>query len=209
MNQVIPFNFENHPVRTVVIDQVPWWVGKDVAGSLGFKDVVNAIKQHCRGVVKYHPIIDALGRTQEVRIINEPDVFRLITNSHLPQAQRFERWLFEEALPQIRKTGAYVPAGMVVTLDSKALIEANDTLKAAIRRIQNLETERNHLRERERLQRRINKLETQLAKKNTPLTDAEKEQIKLFGKNASAGQIARMINRSPSTVRRVLKEAGL
>jgi prophage antirepressor-like protein len=207
-NQIIPFNFENHAIRTMVLDETPWWVGRDVCEALGYKTPQRAIYAHCKGVPKRHPL-QTEGGIQEVRIINEPDVFRLITNSHLPQAQRFERWLFEEVLPQIRKTGAYVPAGMAVTLDSKALIEVNDILKAAARRIQNLETERDHLRERERLQRRINNLETQLAKKNTPLTDTEKEQIKLFGKNASAGQIARMINRSPSTVRRVLKEAGL
>jgi prophage antirepressor-like protein len=48
-----------------------------------------------------------MGGRQEVRIINEGDVFRLIVNSRLPQAQRFEKWLFEEVIPQIRKTGGY------------------------------------------------------------------------------------------------------
>jgi prophage antirepressor-like protein len=208
MNQVIPFNFESHAVRTVVIDEAPWWVGRDVCDALGYQNSRQAMNDHCKGVSKRYPL-ETEGGTQEVRIISEPDVFRLIVSSHRPQAQRFEKWLFEEALPQIRKTGAYVPEGMAVPLDSKAIIEINDTLKAAVRRIRDIETERDHLRERELLQRRIYRLETQLAKKNTPLTAAEKEQIKLFGKNASAGQIARMINRSPSTVRRVLREARL
>ncbi|MDR0722758.1 MAG: Bro-N domain-containing protein, partial [Treponema sp.] len=108
MNQVIPFNFENHDVRVVMIDGQEWWVGKDVVESLGFKDTVNAIKQHCKGVVKHHPLQTGGGK-QEVRIISEGDVFRLIVNSRLPQAQRFEKWLFEEVLPQIRKTGSYIP----------------------------------------------------------------------------------------------------
>ena len=99
---VVPFNFQTHEVRTVVIDDTPHWVAKDVCEVLGYKDTVNAVKQHCRGVVKHHPIVDALGRTQEARIIAEPDLYRLIAHSHLPAAQEFEAWIFEEVLPTIR-----------------------------------------------------------------------------------------------------------
>jgi prophage antirepressor-like protein len=108
MSNIIPFQFESHEVRTVVgEDGNVWFVGKDVAKALGYTDTVNAIKQHCDGVVKHHPIVDALGRSQEARIINEPDVYRLVTHSQLPEAQRFEKWVFEEVLPSIRKTGHY------------------------------------------------------------------------------------------------------
>jgi prophage antirepressor-like protein len=107
MRKLIPFIFEDKPVRAVVIDGADYWIGRDVARVLGYKDTVNAIKTHCRGVVKHHPIVDALGRTQEVRVIGEPDVFRLIAASRLPEAVRFEKWLFEEVLPQIRRTGSY------------------------------------------------------------------------------------------------------
>jgi prophage antirepressor-like protein len=64
---LIPFTFDSSAIRVVVIDSDPWFVGKDVAEALGYKDTVNAIKQHCRGVVKRHPIVDSLGRAQEVR----------------------------------------------------------------------------------------------------------------------------------------------
>jgi prophage antirepressor-like protein len=101
------FSFEAHEVRTVEIDGATWWVGKDVCEVLGYKDTVNAIKQHCRGVVKHHPIVDSLGRNQEVRIIAEPDLFRLIAGSRLPEANRFEAWIYEEVLPSIRRTGSY------------------------------------------------------------------------------------------------------
>ncbi len=104
---LIPFQFQSLTVRTVVIDDEVWWVGKDVAAALGYADPTNAIKQHCRGVVKRHPIVDSLGRTQEARILAEPDVLRLIVGSSLPEAQRFERWVFEEVLPSLRKTGRY------------------------------------------------------------------------------------------------------
>lgn len=106
MNAVIPYAFEGKQVRTVVLEKEPWWVGKDVADVLGYANHNDAIKQHCKGVAKRYPL-QTPGGVQEVRIINEGDVFRLIVSSTLPEAQRFEKWLFEEALPAIRKTGPY------------------------------------------------------------------------------------------------------
>ena len=108
MSDLNVFAFDSQAVRVVMVDGEPWFVGKDVAEVLGYKDTTNAIKQHCRGVVNHHPIVDSLGRNQEVRIISEPDMLRLIVGSNLPAAERFERWVFEEVLPSIRKTGAYV-----------------------------------------------------------------------------------------------------
>lgn len=107
MSELNVFAFDSQAVRVVLMVGEPWFVGKDVAEVLGYKDTINAIKQHCRGVVKHHPILDSLGRTQEVRIISEPDMLRLIVGSKLPGAERFERWVFEEVLPSIRKTGRY------------------------------------------------------------------------------------------------------
>ena len=108
MTDLSVFAFDSQAVRVVMVDGQPWFVGKDVAEVLGYKDTTNAIKQHCRGVVNHHPIVDSLGRNQEVRIISEPDMLRLIVSSKLPAAEAFERWVFEEVLPSIRKTGAYV-----------------------------------------------------------------------------------------------------
>lgn len=107
MTDIVPFEYNGAAVRVVTIDGEPWFVGKDVAEVLGYADHTNAMKQHCRGVVKRHPIVDALGRTQEARILSEPDVLRLIVGSRLPAAERFERWVFEEVLPTIRRTGGY------------------------------------------------------------------------------------------------------
>lgn len=107
MSNVTPYNFEGAAVRALQIDGEPWFVGKDVAEALGYKDTVNAVKQHCRGVAKHHPIADALGRRQDTRLLSEPDVLRLIVNSTLPAAERFERWVFEDVLPSIRRTGGY------------------------------------------------------------------------------------------------------
>ena len=99
MSNIVPFIFENHQVRVLTdADGKALFVAKDVAEALGYKDTVNAIKQHCRGVVIHHPIADALGRTQEVRVIREPDMYRLIFGSNLPSAQDFEKVVVEEIL---------------------------------------------------------------------------------------------------------------
>lgn len=106
MNDVTVFNFRSHNVRTILIDNEPWFVAKDVAEALGYKDPSMATRSHCKGVSKLHPLRTA-GGTQEVRIIREPDLYRLIAGSTLPAAQEFEAWIFEEVLPTIRKTGKY------------------------------------------------------------------------------------------------------
>ena len=108
--QVAPattFSFQSQVIRIITDGEHPLFVAKDVAQALGYADTVNAIKQFCRGVVKHHPIVDSLGRTQEVRVIEEPDVYRLIFGSKLDSAQKFQDWVFEEVLPAIRKTGKY------------------------------------------------------------------------------------------------------
>ena len=80
--------------------------GKDIAKALGYSDTVNALKQHCCGVVKHH-LIDSLGRQQEATFIPESDVYRLIISSKLPSAEKFERWVFEEVLPTLMHEGSY------------------------------------------------------------------------------------------------------
>ncbi len=100
------FFFGNAPVRTMVKDGEVWFVAKDVAEILGYRDHINAIKQHCKGVVKHHVLSN--GGPQEMTIIPERDVYRLIMRSNLPHAERFEEWVVGEVLPSIRKTGSYV-----------------------------------------------------------------------------------------------------
>ena len=108
MTSVSPFQFQNqYEIRTLTNDNGEvLFVGKDVAAALGYADHTNAMKQHCKGVVKHHPLQTAGGK-QEARVLTEADVLRLIVNSKLPAAEAFERWVFEEVLPSIRKTGAY------------------------------------------------------------------------------------------------------
>jgi len=91
------------------------------------------MNKHCRGVAKRYPITDALGRAQEVRILSEPDVLRLIVRSKLPEAEAFERWVFEEVLPSIRKSGGYMVAAPDETPEALAL-RALTVLQATVER---------------------------------------------------------------------------
>ena len=81
---------------------------KDVAMALGYKDPTNAIKTHCRWVVKHHlPHPQSPNKQVEANFIPEGDVYRLITHSKLPNAEKFEHWVFDEILPSIGRNGFY------------------------------------------------------------------------------------------------------
>nr|DAE62818.1 MAG TPA: hypothetical protein [Caudoviricetes sp.] len=109
MNELMLFNNEEFgEIRGIEIEGKPYVVAKDVAKALGYKDTTNAIKQHCKWVVKYHlPHPQSNSKTIEVNMIPEGDVYRLIIKSKLPSAQKFEEWVMDEVLPSLRKTGKY------------------------------------------------------------------------------------------------------
>ena len=79
--------------------------GKDVASSLNYASTANAIAAHCKGVTEI--MTPTNGGTQAMKFITEGDLYRLITHSRRPDAEKFERWVFDEVLPSIRKTGCY------------------------------------------------------------------------------------------------------
>lgn len=99
-------NEEFGEVRTVMIDDKPYFVANDIALALGYKRPADAVSAHCKGSVKYRYLTN--GGQQEVKIIPEGDVYRLIIKSKLPNAQKFESWVMDEVLPTIRKHGAYM-----------------------------------------------------------------------------------------------------
>lgn len=104
---VSAFDFNGCQVRIITIEEgTIWFCARDIANALGYKDTVNAIKSHCKGVAIHHPLQTA-GGIQKVRFITEGDVYRLIVSSKLPEAQKFEHWLFDEVVPTIRRTGGY------------------------------------------------------------------------------------------------------
>jgi anti-repressor protein len=123
MNELQVFNSpEFGDIRTVEIDGKPYFVGADVAKALGYKDTVNALKQHCRGVVKHH-LTDSLGRNQEASFIPEGDIYRLIVRSKLSSAEKFETWVFDEVIPSIRNNGGYI-VGQETLSDEELMAKA-------------------------------------------------------------------------------------
>lgn len=106
-NTLTVFNFNQNQVRTVIdSDGTPLFCGKDVCEILGYTNASKAMGDHCKGVTKRYPLQTA-GGVQEARFIAEPDLYRLIVSSQMPTAQEFEKWVFEDVLPTIRKTGQY------------------------------------------------------------------------------------------------------
>lgn len=110
----------------------PMFCAKDVAVALGYKDTINAIKRHCRGVAFQHPIVDSLGREQTARFITEGDMYRLIASSKLESAVKFESWVFDDVLPSIRKHGMYATPQTVEQMlaDPDTMIATLKALKA-------------------------------------------------------------------------------
>ncbi len=108
-------------IRTVEHDGKVLFCGRDIATALGYANTNDALSKHCKsdGVAFRYPIRDGLNRIQEARFITEGDVYRLITHSRLPAAEQFERWVFDEVLPTIRRTGGYsLPKQQVANLQA-------------------------------------------------------------------------------------------
>lgn len=107
-------------VRVILVDDAPWFVGKDVTNILGYRNSRKAIIDHVddedKGVTK----CDTPGGAQELTIINESGLYSLILSSKMPSAKDFKRWVTSDVLPQIRKTGQYAPAP--ATLEQRVLL---------------------------------------------------------------------------------------
>lgn len=138
MNEVQLFNFESHEVRSLLLNNEPWFVGKDVAEALGYSKARNAIATHIDSEDKKDaPIQGTLGGVQEMTVINESGLYSLVLSSKLPSAKKFKRWVTSEVLPALRKTGQYqVKELSGQELMAKALIEAQSVLAAKDKQIE-------------------------------------------------------------------------
>lgn len=123
------FNFEKNEVRTFLLNDEPYFVGKDVASVLGYSNTPKAIRDH----------VDEEDKTQNesftvngtaLMLINESGLYSLILKSKLPNARKFKRWVTSEVLPTIRKTGSYtnVPQSFAQALRLAADLEEKNQL---------------------------------------------------------------------------------
>ncbi len=143
MNEVQLFNFENHEVRSLLLNNEPWFVGKDVADVLGYSNSRKAMADHVDDEDK--EVLTSRNVTLEnipnrgITVVNESGLYSLILSSKLPSAKKFKRWVTSEVLPALRKTGQYqVKELSGQELMAKALIEAQSVLAAKDKQIEEM-----------------------------------------------------------------------
>lgn len=153
MSNLQLFNFEGNRVRTLKINDEPYFVGKDVASILGYSNTRDALNKHVdsedKNTVAIHDGITR-GNPNQV-VINESGLYSLILSSKMPNAKRFKRWVTSEVLPAIRKHGAYMTdqKAFDVVHNKKGLADllqqAADQLKQKDIRIEEVEAENKNL----------------------------------------------------------------
>lgn len=142
-------NEEFGEIRTVNIDDEPWFVGKDVAKALGYSNSRDALSKHVddedRGVAK----CDTLGGAQDFVVINESGVYSLVFGSKLENAKHFKRWVTSEVLPTIRKTGGYVNSDelFIETYFEGSSEEIKNILRLNLSKIRQLNEEKRQLQQ--------------------------------------------------------------
>lgn len=167
-------------VRFVEIEGKLYAVANDVAKALGYSDCPKAIRTHCKGVAKTS--IPTNGGLQEARIIPEGDIYRLIVRSKLPQAEQFEKWVFDEVIPAIRQTGGYIPVSQEdseMEILSKAFLIAQKTIETQKLRLEE-ETNKRMIAE-------------QTIEENRPLVEFA-EQIASSSDSIDIGAFAKLVN---------------
>ena len=156
MNELQIFeNSEFGTVRTVELDGRTYFVANDVAKALGYKRPNDAITAHCRGTAKHRIGVqtgikgDGTPALQEIDmlIIPEGDIYRLVVKSQLPSAEKFERWVFDEVLPAIRKHGMYAVDELLN--DPDLAIKAFTALKEEKERNKVLQADNDRMRPKE------------------------------------------------------------
>lgn len=140
MNSLQVFkNAEFGQVRTLTENGKILFCASDVAKALGYTNVSKAINDHCKGITKRYTLTE--GGKQQLNFIPEGDVYRLIIRSKLPNAEKFERWVFDEVLPTINKHGGYLTPDKIeeVLLNPDTIIRLATELKTEREKLANAE----------------------------------------------------------------------
>ncbi len=139
MNELRIFNNKDFAdIRVTLIDNEPWFVGRDIAVILGYSNPRKALSDHVDGEDKGVTKCDTLGGAQEMTIINESGLYSLILSSKLPKAKEFKRWVTSEVLPSIRKHGMYAVDDLIN--NPELAIQAFTALKEEREKNRNLNT---------------------------------------------------------------------
>ena len=139
MNDIELFKNESFgEIRTLIIDNEVWFVGKDIAEALGYSNPQKAIRDHVDEEDKTLNELFTVNGTRGV-LINESGLYSLILSSKLPQAKEFKRWVTNEVLPTLRKTGSYIvqPKTPIQNLEELKVKASRDRAKAMLLNAQN------------------------------------------------------------------------
>lgn len=136
MNSITPYLFGENTVRTSIINHEPWFVAKDVCAILGIsnnRDAMSGLEDDEKADVGFTDVRSANGVTQarEMTVINEPGLYRLIFKSRKAEAKAFQRWVFHEVLPAIRRTGCYGSRAMETTTFLREMLSLGLSAKEA------------------------------------------------------------------------------
>lgn len=125
------FNFETQEVRTLIKNNEPWFVGKDISEILGYSNSSDALGRHVDSEDKADIVIHDGRQNRNMNAVNESGMYALIFGSKLPQAKDFKRWVTSEVLPSIRKHGTYMTAETIekALTDPDTIIQLATTLK--------------------------------------------------------------------------------
>ncbi len=130
MNNIQSFSFKANKVRTLIINNEPWFVGKDIADTLGYQNGSRDINRHVDEEDRVKTMVFDGNQNKETIVINESGVYALIFGSKLPDAKKFKHWVTSEVLPKLRKTGSYSAKEMSSEeLMAKAFIEAKSIME--------------------------------------------------------------------------------
>lgn len=135
MSEITPFDFQGNLVRVVVMEGQPWFVVNDVCSSLGIVDAHRAASRIDDRYLRRAQVTDSVGRLRSTNVVSEPGLYEMIFRSEKPEAVPFRRWVFEDVLPQIRKTGSYSAIPVQPQDDLDILASAIENLREQRRRL--------------------------------------------------------------------------
>lgn len=138
-SEIQSYNFNGASLRTLTDEAgEPWFVLKDCMSILDLGNPTETVKMFDDDEFSTTEVIDSIGRRQQAYIISEPGLYKLVMRSRKPEAHEFQRWVTHEVLPQIRKTGGYIPATDAdddMTILAKAVMIGQRTMEAQKRKI--------------------------------------------------------------------------
>lgn len=143
-NEIQQFDFKGAALRTLTDEAgEPWFVLKDCMSILDLGNPTETVKMFDDDEFSTTEVIDSIGRRQQAYIISEPGLYRLVMRSRKPEAKEFQRWVTHEVLPQIRRTGGYIPttdADDDMTILAKAVMIGKRTMEQQQRKITEQQT---------------------------------------------------------------------